>query len=319
MKKVDENTSGAVLATYQYHYDGSEVAVEYQPSTTWTYYLGPGIDQVVMRTNGTAKQWYYRDGQGSISAVADNSGNVLEQYEYNAQGQFQITSGAGTVLTSTAIANDILYTGRSYDTETGNYFYRARYYSPVLGRFISRDPLSGAEFSQGTNLYAYCGNNFLNASDPTGMCGKLLDDVGSFLLDASESLLETVGSGISNGISVSLQGVDVASEGQMGPGLSKATNAVFDAVEDVNKASNGLATTGPLENQFDDLAAAEFDAGTETGVNAVNDFNNIVQDVGNMLNGPSSQSSSPLSGIQSNNSGPTSTSNYNLTPDGRRQ
>ena len=55
VKKVDENTSGRILATYQYHYDGSEVAVEYQPSTTWTYYLGPGLDQVVMRTNGTAK------------------------------------------------------------------------------------------------------------------------------------------------------------------------------------------------------------------------------------------------------------------------
>jgi len=53
--------------------------------------------------------------------------------------------------------------------ETGNYFYRARYYNPTLGRFISRDPLSGAEFSQGTNLYAYCGNNFLNAIDPTGL------------------------------------------------------------------------------------------------------------------------------------------------------
>jgi uncharacterized protein RhaS with RHS repeats len=48
--------------------------------------------------------------------------------------------------------------------------YRARYYNPTLGRFISRDPLSGAEFSQGTNLYAYCRNNFLNSSDPTGMC-----------------------------------------------------------------------------------------------------------------------------------------------------
>ena len=168
VKKVDENPSGGVLSTYSYHYDGSEIAVEYQPSTTWTYYLGLGIDQPVMRISGTTKQWYYASSLGSISAVADNSGNLLEAYEYNAQGQFQVTNASGTVQMGTQIGNSILYTGRSYDAETGNYFYRARYYNPTLGRFISRDPLSGAEFSQGTNLYAYCGNNYLNLTDPTG-------------------------------------------------------------------------------------------------------------------------------------------------------
>lgn len=45
-------------------------------------------------------------------------------------------------------------------------------YNPVLGRFISRDPLSGAEFSQGTNLYAYCGNNLINCVDATGTIVK---------------------------------------------------------------------------------------------------------------------------------------------------
>jgi len=168
VKKVDANASGQPLSTFSYHYDGSEVAVEYQPSTTWTYYLGLGLDQVVLRDSGSAKQWYYRDGHGSTSAVTDNSGNILEQYEYNAQGQFQITNGSGTVENGTQISNDIMFTGREYDSETGNYFYRARYYNPTLGRFISRDPLSGAEFSQGTNLYAYCQNNYLNSLDPTG-------------------------------------------------------------------------------------------------------------------------------------------------------
>jgi len=170
VKKVDLNTSGTVLATYQYHYDGSEVAVEYQPSTTWTYYRN--ADGGVLRDSGTTKQWYYRDGHGNVSAVADNSGNVLEAYEYNMQGQVQITNGSSTVLSSSGIGNDSLYCAYHYDAETGNYFCEARYYSPTLGRFISRDPLSGAEFSQGTNLYAYCDNNYLNATDPTGMCSQ---------------------------------------------------------------------------------------------------------------------------------------------------
>ena len=155
-----------VLENDQYHYDGSAVAVEYRPfmpSKLWTYYGG------VMRVDGAGnQQWYYRDGQGSVSAVTDNSGNVLEAYEYNAQGQVQITNGSGTVLTGTGIGNDLMYAGYRYDAETGNYFCNARYYNPTLGRFISRDPLGGAEFSQGTNLYAYCGNDGVNETDPSG-------------------------------------------------------------------------------------------------------------------------------------------------------
>ena len=169
VKKVDENTSGTVLATYTYHYEESQVVVEYQPSSvTWTYYLGIGIDQDVMRVYGTTTQWYYHDALGSVGTVADHSGTVLEKYEYNGQGQYQITGPTGTVLTTTAISNYLMFTGRELDSETGNYFYRARYYNPTLGRFISRDPLSGAEFSQGTNLYAYCGNDPVNNSDPNG-------------------------------------------------------------------------------------------------------------------------------------------------------
>ncbi len=197
ISKIDYSNSGVVtIPMTTYHYDGSEVAVEYEPNYAWTYYLGAGIDRVVLRYESVGNyikadakgvrpnmaappgppaflkycQFYYQDGQGSVSAVADPSGKILEEYEYNAQGQFHITNASSTVEPTTQIDNDILYTGREYDYETGNYFYRARYYNPELGRFISRDPLSGAEFSQGTNLYAYCRNNFLNASDPTGMC-----------------------------------------------------------------------------------------------------------------------------------------------------
>jgi RHS repeat-associated protein len=138
-----------VLGTWKYHYDGSHVAVEYQPfaipltpfgppaSGTWTYYGG------LMRTDGTNQEWYYRDGLGSVSAVTDNSGNVIGQYEYNAQGQFKVYNGSGTVQSSTQIGNYLLYAGYYYDTKTANYFCNARYYNPVLGRFISRDPLSG--------------------------------------------------------------------------------------------------------------------------------------------------------------------------------
>jgi RHS repeat-associated protein len=137
---------------------------------TRSYFLGRGIDDIVMRTDGTNRQYFYKNGLGSVVAVANNSGNLLESYEYNLQGQVAMFNGGGSSLTASSIGNDHLFTGRQLDPETGDYYYRARYYSPILGRFISRDPLSGAEFSQGTNLYAYCRNNGVNGVDPTGMC-----------------------------------------------------------------------------------------------------------------------------------------------------
>ncbi|MGF1678177.1 MAG: RHS repeat-associated core domain-containing protein, partial [Candidatus Methylacidiphilales bacterium] len=168
-KKVVKDTGGSVIATYQYHHDGQDIAVEYRPSSvTCTYFLGQGIDDIVMRTDGTHRQYYYKNGLGSVIAVADNSGDLLESYEYNVQGQVAMFNSVGSGISSSGIGNDHLYTGRQLDPETGDYYYRARYYSPILGRFISRDPLSGAEFSQGSNLYAYVGNNPVNYIDPNG-------------------------------------------------------------------------------------------------------------------------------------------------------
>jgi RHS repeat-associated protein len=59
-----------------------------------------------------------------------------------------------------------MYTAREYDNETGLYFYRARYYDPKAGRFITKDPIgfAGGDY----NLYAYVGNNPLSAIDPSG-------------------------------------------------------------------------------------------------------------------------------------------------------
>jgi RHS repeat-associated protein len=68
------------------------------------------------------------------------------------------------------------YTGRRFDPETGLYYYRARYYSPLLGRFLQTDPVG---YMDDLNLYGYVGNDPLDRSDPSGLARVCVEKTGS--------------------------------------------------------------------------------------------------------------------------------------------
>ena len=104
---------------------------------------------------------------GSVSAVTDNNGSIVETYEYDVFGLATIKDASGNTLLSSAIGNTILYTGRRWDSESELYYYRARYYDPAIGKFLQRDPIG---FMAGPNLYAYVSNNSVNYIDPLGLC-----------------------------------------------------------------------------------------------------------------------------------------------------
>ena len=97
------------------------------------------------------------DALGSIVALTDTGKVIQTEYDYEPFGA-TTTSGA-------ASANPYKFTARE-DDGTGLYFYRARYYHPVLGRFMSEDPLGMAD---GPHMYAYAGSNPLLFADPLGL------------------------------------------------------------------------------------------------------------------------------------------------------
>ncbi len=92
---------------------------------------------------------------------------MLERYRYDAFGQPTVTNvSTSQTGTSSFFNNPILFTGREWEPEAQVYSYRARYYNPTTGRFLSRDPLG---IAPDLNLYRYVGNNPLNWIDPLGM------------------------------------------------------------------------------------------------------------------------------------------------------
>jgi len=145
--------------TTSYVHDGDQVIVEYDGSGQMLrrYIYGPGIDQPVCMKTGSALYYYHFDGLGSVIALTDASGNVVETFAYTPYGEANQVSSLG---------NPYLYTGREYDSETGLYFYRARYYDAKLGRFQQSDPI---KHYGGMNLYSYVQNNPINLIDPSGL------------------------------------------------------------------------------------------------------------------------------------------------------
>ena len=122
--------------------------------------------------NGTLYT-YEKDVFGNVISILDRDGRRMVQYMYDAWGNHKIVDGYGnTITSSTHIGNinPIRYRSYYYDTETGLYYLQARYYDPVIGRFISPDDVDyiDPEVINGLNLYAYCGNNPVMNIDPTG-------------------------------------------------------------------------------------------------------------------------------------------------------
>ncbi|MFN7840323.1 MAG: RHS repeat domain-containing protein [Pirellula sp.] len=107
---------------------------------------------------------YYRNQQYSITAMTTSSGAVAERYAYTAYGQPTILNASGAVLTSSAIGNRYTYTGREWDETLGLHHFRARWMSPLAGRFLGRDPIG---YISGWLLYR--GLFPLRGIDPLGL------------------------------------------------------------------------------------------------------------------------------------------------------
>lgn len=157
-KKVTE--SGASTTT-EYFYDNQAILFDYDENGVIgnRYIHGPNMDEPLAITTGKDKYYYHADGLGSIIALTDQSGKVVQTYEYDSFGNLKDQKNR--------VKQSFTYTGREWDRETGLYYYRARYYDPIKGRFISKDPIS---FAGGdVVLYGYVLNNPINRIDPSGL------------------------------------------------------------------------------------------------------------------------------------------------------
>jgi RHS repeat-associated protein len=143
-------------ASTNFTYDGDNVFEDTTSTGVITEYLnGPGIDNKLRQKMGNTLYYFAQDHLGSTTALTDSKGALVERQNYDAYG-----NSAGSNRTRYG------FTGRELDSLTGLMYYRARFYDPQLGRFISEDPIG---LSGGINQFTYVHNNPQNAIDPSGL------------------------------------------------------------------------------------------------------------------------------------------------------
>jgi len=143
-----------------------EEYIENKATLNKSYIYSSGVDSFVAYVKGGLPYYMHTDGNQNVVAVSDQTGSIVERYSYSAYGEVTITDADGNPRAKTAVANSHLYTSRRWMPEAGIYYYRARYYSPTLKRFLTRDPAGTVDT---LNLYLYVYANPVNFVDPLGL------------------------------------------------------------------------------------------------------------------------------------------------------
>ena len=171
--------------THNYVWQGSKLAADITDVyALYFHYDSSGEVIGFTRTsNGTDTEYFYvKNLQGDILKVITATGTEAATYTYDAWGKLLTSTG------DLADINPLRYRGYFYDAETGLYYLQSRYYDPETCRFINADAFaSTGQGVLGANMFAYCLNNPINLSDPSGTSAAALITVALLAIAAALS------------------------------------------------------------------------------------------------------------------------------------
>jgi RHS repeat-associated protein len=221
-KTINGNTTGFL-------YDGAQAIAELKGSAFDTvYHTGFAIDEVLARYGASGNKTLLIDALMSVIAQTNDAQSTDNFYAYTPYGEAQALGPDG--------GNSLQYTGRENDG-TGLLYYRARYYDPVLKRFISEDPIG---IGGGINLYIYVGGDPITYVDPNGEVGVAGAVIGGLLSGGFTLVNQLNGSAPINWWQVGAAAAGGAIAGASGAYLATITTKLLPTL--VGNASINLMT-----------------------------------------------------------------------------
>ena len=254
--------------SYTYVYNGSQL-VQMTKGTDTLYFSYDANGTPMTVTYNGAVYYYVTNLQGDITRILDSSGNPVVAYTYDTTWGFPIAL-TGSMASTLGVHNPLRYRSYIYDAETGLYYVSSRYYDPEIGRFINADSqLNQKDGILGYNMFAYCHNNPIMYSDPTGhsitlaciIIGAVIGAVAGGCAGAYVSKKQTgkvngwavaagaVGGGVVGGLVGWGVGAAITAVGAAATG-SAATAAAPVVQQVAEKASTALQTYYPPNDGF---------------------------------------------------------------------
>ncbi len=191
-RRIEKKVNGSIT---KYYYDGDSIDVLYETDGVGTvqrqYVYSDSNIRMAMKI-GTKTVFYHYNVHGDVTALTNESGDIVAEYSYDAWGNVL----QANEITGEAKQNPFGYAGYMYDKEIGMYYLIARYYEPEQGIFISVDPDPGDEDDPQTmNGYNYAGNNPVMMTDPDGQFWQYATaaglgaglSIGKYYLDTRKS------------------------------------------------------------------------------------------------------------------------------------
>jgi RHS repeat-associated protein len=244
----------------------AEKIVGASQSVTWNNYIMLGGEMVALKVTGATTQtrYFHKDHLGSIVALTDESGAVVERDSFDAWGQRRTPAGQDDPLyPGQSITSQITrgYTGHEQLDTVGLVHMNGRIYDPVIGKMLSPDPNVQFPYDgQSYNRYSYVGNNPLSLTDPSGFFIETALDVASLAVGIA-SLVDNITTGNYGAAVVDAIGVVADTAAALAPGIPGGVGlgikAIRESVEEVAEEGAKKTVKEAVETVADKAKTAD--------------------------------------------------------------